>query len=132
MIRRFGILPVMFFFGPDNQLNQDLAALDQSVLDSAEAVHVAAKVLRREYDEFWGNKTPERLLAILNYNVPKMLAIFEANTAIGTAINARLDEVSASLREAGRPDPFHHRAPVSMPAGFGFNPAVMQFTYAAA
>jgi len=87
-----------------SQLEQDLAEKDAGVLRAATALHHAATVLAEENDRFWAVPT-DRLLAVLNADIPLTLATFAANTQAGTAINASLDAVAAPI--------FTRRAPVT-------------------
>ena len=80
---------------PKTQLEQDLAAKDESVLRAAEATNHLAAVLKNENELFWSLPT-DRLLAVLNHDVPTTLATFAANTATGNAINATLDLLHTS------------------------------------
>ena len=84
-------------------LELDLAAKDAHIRHCAEAAHNQAAKLRDAHAWLWELPT-ERLLALLNADVPKTLATFAANTALGTIVNASLDA-------AGLPE-FATRAPV--------------------
>lgn len=86
------------------QLEQDLAEKDESVIRSAEAVYSLIFTLRRENRQFWALPT-DRLLAVLNHDVQTTLATFEANTALGTALNTILDQLALPQ--------FSNRAPVT-------------------
>lgn len=77
---------------PATQLEADLLAKDALVIRAAEAAHHLASVLRTCNDSFWSLPT-ERLLAVLNADIPSTLATFAANTALGTACNANLDAI---------------------------------------
>lgn len=77
---------------PKTQLQADLDAKDRSVLRVAESLNHAAAVLRHENDAFWALPT-ERLLAVLNANIPLTLATFEANSAVGAPLNAILTQL---------------------------------------
>lgn len=77
------------------QLEQDLEFVDGLLLQSARALHHAAAILRNSNAAFWDIPT-DRLLAVLNADVTRTLAVFAANTATGTAINSQLDEFSAT------------------------------------
>ena len=80
---------------PTTQLEADLIAKDALVIRAAQATHHLASVLQGVYQEFWSLPT-ERLLAVLNADVPATLATFAANTALGTACNASLDALNLS------------------------------------
>ena len=95
----------MSLLTPKTQLEQDLAAKDESVLRAAEAAHHLASVLKNENELFWSLPT-DRLLAVLNYDVPTTLATFAANTATGNALNATLDQLALPQ--------FSNRAPVTV------------------
>lgn len=86
------------------QLEIDLRAKDESVLRCAEVAHGLAVALKNEHARFWSLPT-DRLLDVLNHNVPSTLAMFAANSAAGQTINALLDQVN---------DPrFSTRAPIA-------------------
>ena len=85
------------------QAEADLAAKEALVLQAGEATHHLASVLATTNAAFWQLPT-DRLLAVLNADVPATLATFAANTALGAAVNASLDAL-------GVPQ-FSHRAPV--------------------
>jgi len=76
------------------QLQIDLDAKDESVLRSAEAMHHTATVIKNENIKFWSLPT-DRLLAVLNYNIPQTLSVFAANAQAAVAINALLDAVDS-------------------------------------
>ena len=84
----------MSLITPKPQLEQDLADKDAGVMRAASALHHAAAVLTAENQRFWGIPT-ERLLAVLNADLPLTLATFAANTQAGSAINALLDAVGS-------------------------------------
>lgn len=94
---------------PKTQLQLDLDMKDISVLRVAEALNHAAATLKRENDLFWSLPT-DRLLAVLNADVALTLATFGANTAVGTPINAILDQLgdprfsSRAPTDTGRTD----------------------------
>lgn len=95
-------------FSAKSQLEQDLALIDELLLQSAEACNHLAAVLRNGNERFWGLPT-ERLLAVLNADVPRTLAIFSANTATASSINAQLDQLGEEFPgrapvESGRAD----------------------------
>jgi hypothetical protein len=75
------------------QLEIDLAEKDFSLIRCAEAAHHLAVTLRRANDQFWSLPT-DRLLAVLNADVPATQATFAANTEIGLAVNNVLDQVA--------------------------------------
>lgn len=70
-------------------LAADLAALNSSILESAEALNHAAGVLANGHARLWSLPV-DRLLDVLNADVSRTLEVFAANTATGTAINAQL------------------------------------------
>jgi hypothetical protein len=86
------------------QIEIDLAAKDASVILCAEAVHHLAATLRNENEHFWSLPT-DRLLAVLNHDVPTTQATFEVNTSVGIMINGLLDQLALPQ--------FSTRAPVS-------------------
>ena len=71
----------------------DLAAKDQLILQAAEATHHLASVLAATNERFWSLPT-DRLIAVLNHDVPATLATFAANTSLGTMANASLDALN--------------------------------------
>jgi hypothetical protein len=81
----------------------DLQAKENLVLQAGEATHHLASVLASTNARFWSLPT-ERLLAVLNADVPATLATFAANTALGQQVNASLE----ALAQPG----FSVRAPV--------------------
>ena len=82
----------------------DLAAKEQLVLQAGEATHHLASTLTTTNAQFWSLPT-DRLLAVLNADVPATLATFAANTALGVQVNASLDALAVSR--------FATRAPVT-------------------
>jgi len=89
-------------------LDRDLADLNADILAGAEALHHAASILRDRHARFWAVPT-DRLLAVLNADVPRTLAIFQANTATATALNAQLDALALPQ--------FPNRAPTTIGRG---------------
>lgn len=87
---------------PTTQLEADLANKDAFVLRAAEATHHLAVVLRDVHQSFWSVPT-ERLLAVLNADVPITLQTFQANTALATACNASLDALALPELSARAP-----------------------------
>ena len=81
----------------------DLAAKEQLVLQAGEATHHLASTLAKTNAAFWSIPT-DRLLAVLNADIPATLATFEANTALGLQVNASLDALAVPH--------FSNRAPV--------------------
>jgi hypothetical protein len=68
----------------------DLDVKDSLILQVAEATHHLASVLTTTNDRFWSFPT-ERLLAVLNADVPATLATFQANAVLAKTVNASLD-----------------------------------------
>lgn len=68
----------------------DLDRKDALILQVAEAAHHLASVLATTNEIFWSFPT-DRLLDVLNADIPATLATFAANTALATAVNASLD-----------------------------------------
>ena len=93
----------MSILTPKTQLEIDLADVDQDVLEIAQAAHHLAVVMDARNRRFWSFPT-DRLLSVLNANVPRTLSIFSANTALGTATNTALDSLNTEM--------FPVRAPV--------------------
>ena len=82
----------------------DLAAKEQLVLQAGEATHHLASTLTTTNAQFWSLPT-DRLLAVLNADIPATLATFAANTALGVQVNASLDALAVPQ--------FTTRAPVT-------------------
>jgi hypothetical protein len=82
----------------------DLAAKEQLVLQAGEATHHLASTLATTNAQFWSLPT-DRLLAVLNADIPATLATFAANTALGLQVNASLDALAVPQ--------FASRAPVT-------------------
>ena len=80
----------------------DLDVKDALILQVAEATHHLASVLATTNERFWSFPT-DRLLAVLNADVPATLATFQANSALAAAVNSSLDALNLP--------PFPHRAP---------------------
>ena len=83
----------MSLIKPLTESEADLAAKDQLILQVAEATNHLAATLKNTNDQFWSLPT-DRLLAVLNADVASTLATFAANSAIGQAVNASLDELA--------------------------------------
>ena len=86
------------------QAEADLQAKEQLVLQAGEATHHLASTLTTTNAQFWSLPT-DRLLAVLNADLPATLATFEANTALGLQVNASLDALAVPR--------FSTRAPVT-------------------
>lgn len=86
------------------QAEADLAAKEQLVLQAGEATHHLASTLATTNQQFWSLPT-DRLLAVLNADIPATLATFAANTALGVQVNASLDALAVPR--------FATRAPVT-------------------
>jgi len=84
----------MALITPKTQVEEDVSEKDAGVLRSAEALHHAATVIKHENMRFWSLPT-DRLLAVLNYNIPQTLSVFAANAQAAVAINALLDAVDS-------------------------------------
>ena len=82
----------------------DLDTKDALILQAGEATHHLASTLASTNAQFWSLPT-DRLLAVLNADIPATLATFEANTALGLQVNASLDALAVSR--------FSTRAPVT-------------------
>lgn len=83
-------------------LEAALAAKTESIARVGEALHHLATVMKNENSRFW-QQPDELLLGVLNHDVAGTLATFEANTRLGVAVNAMLDELE--------PDPVLRRFP---------------------
>ena len=75
------------------QAEQDLALLDQGILQVAEALNHAAAKCQAAQKAIAGLPI-DRFLAVLNADKPRTQAILEARARIGAAINAELDALS--------------------------------------
>jgi hypothetical protein len=93
--------------------------LEKAALAGAEASHHLASVLRTQYQTFWQRDTAA-ILAELNADVARNVAIFQLNTQAGIAVNALLDALNDSR--------FSTRAPVEMPPSWGFEDGQFVFT----
>lgn len=81
----------------------DLQVKESLILQAGEATHHLASVMAATNQRFW--QLPiERLITVLNADVPATLATFAANTALGQQVNTSLDAL-------GVPQ-FNSRAPV--------------------
>ena len=98
-------------FTPKTQLEKDLAEKDAGIIRAATALHYAGTVIAAENAQFW-SLPDDRLLAVLNDNVERTLAMFEANSAAANAINSLLDQLG---NEA-----LIHRVPTTMPSNWVF------------
>jgi len=86
--------------------------LDSALLKGAEAAHHFVTVVSTGWNEFW-NRDPDTVLADLNADVEKFVAVSALTEQAATAGNALLDAIN---------DPrFSRRAPVGMPAYWSFD-----------
>jgi hypothetical protein len=85
--------------------------LEKAALAGAEAAHFFASVLNTQHQTFWKRNVDE-ILAELNANVARNLAIFELNTKAGKAVNELLDALGDER--------FSNRAPITMPPNWSF------------
>ena len=83
----------------------DLTSKEQLILRAGEATHHLACVLSATNTAFWSIPT-DRLLAVLNKDIPTTLATFEANTLLGMQVNASLNALAVPH--------FATRAPVEL------------------
>lgn len=88
-----------------SEAEQDLATRDRIVAQAAMATQQLAMQLRQLSQQFWALPT-DRLLAVLNADVAKTLAIFAANAQLASDLNANLDALASPQ--------FAMRAPVAM------------------
>jgi hypothetical protein len=86
--------------------------LEKAALAGAEAAHFFASVLNTQHQTFWQRNVDE-ILAELNANIARNLAIFELNTKAGKAVNELLDALGDER--------FSTRAPITMPANWVFD-----------
>ena len=75
------------------QSEADLQAKEALVLQAGEATHHLASTLATTNAQFWSLPT-DRLLAVLNADIPATLATFAANTTLGVQVNASLDALA--------------------------------------
>ena len=87
------------------------SVLERGFLAGAEATHFLASVLNTQYQIFW-QRNADEILAELNANVARNLAIFELNTKAGVAVNELLNSLGDER--------FSTRAPTTMPANWIF------------
>lgn len=76
-----------------SEAEQDLADRDQLILQAAEATHHLASMLAATNERYWSLPT-ERLIAVLNADIPATIATFQANTALALTVNASLDALA--------------------------------------
>ena len=87
------------------QAEQDLALLDQGILQVAEALNHAAAKCQAAQKAVAGLPI-DRFLAVLNADKPRTQAILDARARIGAAINAELDALGL--------DKYSTRAPLEL------------------
>lgn len=75
------------------QIQQDAEQLTEGIVNVAEALNHTATILQIEHDRFW-SLPDARLLAVLNADVPRMLAISAAKDAAAVQINALLNQLN--------------------------------------
>ncbi len=80
-------------FPQKTTLQQDAQQLDAGILSVAEALNHTATILKIEHDKIW-SLPDERLLALLNANVARMITISAAKDAAATQINALLTQLN--------------------------------------
>lgn len=91
------------------QFESDLASKNSVVLQVAEATHHLASTLDAASNQFWGLPV-DRLLAVLNHDIPVTLETLSTNSALGTAVNASLNALNLpqfskrAPTEIGNPD----------------------------
>jgi hypothetical protein len=88
-----------------SQAEQDLALLDNGILQVAEALNHAAARCKSAQGAVAGLPI-DRFLAVLNADKPRTQAILDARARIGAAINAELDALGL--------DKYSNRAPVDL------------------
>jgi hypothetical protein len=87
-----------------SQLELDLASKDEAVLKVASVIHSLVSVLKETNKSFWSLPT-DRLLAVLNHDVPTTQTTFDVNTSLGIMLNGLLDQLALPQ--------FQNRAPVT-------------------
>ena len=96
---------------PKTQLEKDLAEKDAGIIRAATALHYAGTVIAAENAQFWA-LPQERLIAVLNDNAERTLAMFAANSAAANAINSLLNQIGDEA--------LIHRVPTTMPPNWVF------------
>ena len=104
------------------QLQLDIEATDNDVLGVGQALHSAVGTMLKGYKRFW-TRPADQILAEINADLPKTLAIMSANTATGNALNAQLDIINDAR--------FPRRAITVLPAEWSFDSTTYVFTYTA-
>jgi hypothetical protein len=94
------------------------SVLDSATLAGAESAHHLATVIDTQWQAFWLRDTAT-VMAEIEGDLQKTLAIFALNSQAAQAVNALLDAVNDAR--------FPRRAPDAMPAGWAFDGS--QFTY---
>lgn len=84
------------------EAESDLAIKEALVLQAGEATHHLASTLATTNTQFWSLPT-DRLLAVLNADVPTTLATFALNSSLGAEINASLDALNVGTFSARAP-----------------------------
>ncbi len=79
------------------QSQQDALLLDEFILQTAEALNHLAATMGRCNASFW-NLPDERLAAVLNTDPDRTVAVFAANSILGTQVNSMLDTLALPHR----------------------------------
>lgn len=80
-------------FPQKSTLQKDAQQLDEGILSVAEALNHSATILNIEHDKIW-SLPDDRLLALLNADIPRIIAISAAKDAAATQINALLVQLN--------------------------------------
>lgn len=87
------------------QFEKDAAQFEDGILNVAQAYHHTATILKMEHDRFW-SLPDERLLAMLNADVPRMMMISAAKDAAAAQINALLNQLDLEQYSTRAPTGF--------------------------
>ena len=88
-----------------DQLAKDILALDKGIVRVGEALNHAAAVLTREHQAIW-RLPDDRLLAVLNANVARTIAISQAKDKAAMEVNSLLNTLNIAR--------FTNRAPIGI------------------
>ena len=84
------------------QSQQDALLLDEFNLQTAEALNPLAATMGRCNASFW-NLPDKRLTVVLNTEPDRTVAVFSANSILGTQVNSMLDALALPMYSARVP-----------------------------
>ena len=87
------------------QLAKDVETLDKGILRVGEALNHAAAVLTREHNAIW-SLPDDRLLAVLNADIQRTVAIASAKDKAAAEVNSLLNQLNIAR--------FTNRAPIGL------------------